>query len=91
MALKEREFTPESGTVDTYGIRVPNLFPIGTAVWHVSHIFECLIPNPLQITNGYGEVNLFSRCPFPDESASCVNFGCDRSSGLRQDVGDCQY
>ena len=70
-------------------IRVQNVVPIGPAVWHISHIVLMCDPNPLQIIIGSREVNLFSRCPFPDESACVCHFGPDRFSGLQQEFGDC--
>ena len=49
-------------------IHVPNVFPIGTAVWHLSHIFEFVTPDALQIPLGARGVNYFRLCHFPGES-----------------------
>ena len=62
---------------------VPNLVPIGPALWHLSHIFEFVTPNPLQVPLGARGVNLFSRCPFADESA----YVCQLWSRLVQRFG----
>ena len=66
--------------------RVPNLVPIGPAVCHLSHIVlmcDTLTPSkyPLGLegliflADAHSQINLHA----------CVNFGPDRSSGLRQD------
>ena len=49
-------------------IRVPNLFPIGPAVWRLSHIFEFVTPWPPPNAPWARVVNFCSLCPFPGES-----------------------
>ena len=53
--------------------RVPNLFPIGPAVWHPSHMFECVTTS--LCPSGIKGL-MFSSCPFPDEYA----YVCQRCS-----------
>ena len=63
--------------------RVPNLFTIGPAVWHLSNIFEFVTPKPPSnvpwgsrgwffVAYFHSLVNLYT----------CAKFGPDRSSGL---------
>ena len=52
---------------------MPILVPIGPDVWHLSHMFVCVTPTPSKYPLGL-EVNFFSRCPFPDESAYVCQF-----------------
>ena len=60
-------------------IREPNLIPIGTAVWHLSHIFECVTQMPLGGLEGFiflayvnSLVNLYT----------CAKLCADRSRGF---------
>ena len=49
---------------------MPNLVLIGPAVWDLSYIFEFVTPYPFPNAPwGLEPINLFSLCPFPDESA----------------------
>ena len=57
-------------------IRVPNLGMIGTAIWHISHIFEFVTLTP---SLGLEGLILFSLCQY---MYTCAKFGPDRSSGL---------
>ena len=59
------------------------LFTIGPAVWHISNIFEFVIPKPLQMSLGVRGFNLFSLFPFPDES----EYVCQVWSGSVQGFG----
>ena len=40
MALKKREFTPESGSVDTYGIVADDIINETTLLWDISHFIN---------------------------------------------------
>ena len=62
---------------------MPNVFTIGPAGRHLSHIFEFVTRNHLQMSLAARGVNLFSQCPFAYEYVcTCAEFGPDRSSGL---------
>ena len=53
---------------------VPNLVPIGTAVWQLQHTFEFVTP---QNAPWYIEGRIvFCLCPFPDESADVYQIWC---------------
>ena len=49
--------------------RVPNLVPIGPAVWQLPQTFHLWHPNPPPCPWGIVGLIVFSICPFPDESA----------------------
>ena len=67
-------------------ICMPNLVPIGSAVWHISHILWICDP----LTPSKYPLGLERLIVLPDVQShmnlhTCVKFGPDRSSGLRQD------
>ena len=52
---------------------VPNLMPIGPAVWQLPLTFECVTPYPPPHVEGR---LVFTLCPFPDESADVYQIWC---------------
>ena len=61
---------------------MPNLVVIGTAVWHLYHIFEFVTPDPLQMADGARGVNFLAYVNSLLNLYTCAKFGPDRSSGL---------
>ena len=57
--------------------RLPNLVPIGPAVWQLSQTWICDPPNPppRNAAWGVGQI-VFSICPFPDEAADVYQIWC---------------
>ena len=56
--------------------RVPNLVPIGPAVWQLPQILKYLLPKTLHVPPCVSRGNLFGIYPFPDESAHVCQIWC---------------
>ena len=63
-------------------IRVPILFTIGPAVWHLSNIFEFVTPKPPSNVPWGSRGTFFSLCPFRDESVYVCQIWSGSVSGL---------
>ena len=63
--------------------RVPNVVPIGAAVWQLSQTFECVTPPPPQMPLGYciGELYL-AYVHSQTNPPTCTKFGANRCSRL---------
>ena len=61
---------------------VPNLVTIGTGVWHISHIFEFVTTDPLQMPLGLDVLIYLAHVHSLVNLYTCDKFGPGRSRGL---------